>query len=182
MSFEEKKLALLKRLEEEFADYDDVEDCSIFDHEELKSDMDILRGIHTGFSSDLVGVLGEYLFMPIPSEDVLYFSVIYTITDLVPEFYVEELAATIARLNFALPFGAFVIGGEKDRTLAYKLTVPIMANLSEDQQFEEMMAAFDAAYFTADRMTGYLLLLIRGEATMAEVLELATDSGSEAEA
>ena len=45
-----------------------------------------------------------------------------------------------------------------------------------------MMAAFDAAYFTADRMTGYLLLLTRGEATMAEVLELATDSGSEAEA
>ena len=105
MSFEEKKLALLKRLEEEFSDYEDIEECSIFDHEELNSDMDVLRGMHTSFSSELVGVLGEYLFMPIPSEDVLYFSVIYTVTDLVPEFYVEELAATIARLNFSLPFG-----------------------------------------------------------------------------
>ena len=177
----QKKLALLKRLEQDFSTFEDHEDFSIFTSEELGTEMDVLRGMHVEFSSEMIDVLGEYFFLPLPTEEIWYFTSVITITDHLQELFLEEMGATISRLNYYLPTGAFVLGGETGRSLLYRYTIPVVAAHGEDMQFDMLRSAADAAFYSAEAFAGYLVLLNQGKISAMDIIS-AIEAGGQTEA
>ena len=165
-----KKLALLERLMQDFLEFEDHEDFSIFTSEELGTEMDVLRGMHTEFSSEMVEVLGEYFFLPLETEDIWYFTSVFTIIEQIPDLLLEEMGATISRLNYYLPMGAFVLGGDQTGTLIYRYTVPVLSSHDEEVQFDMIRSAADAAFYCAEEFAGYLLLLSQGKAGYRDII------------
>lgn len=162
---------LLKGLEAELKETEGIGETSIFTSKELDAPMDILRAEVTEFGSDLVSVLGEFFFLPIEEDDIRYFSIAITISGSVEKAALADAGAAIARLNYFLPFGCFCLGGEEN-SLVFRHTVLLDTTVKKDIQAKEIALASNAAISVAERFSEYLLLIIRNEMSIKEMLKI----------
>jgi hypothetical protein len=172
MKMDEKKLELLKSLEAEYKEAEDMGEASIFTAKELNAPMDMLRAEIAAFGPDLVSVLGEFFFMPFEETEVIYFTSVITLSNTVPEESADDVAAAVARLNYYIPCGCYALG-EDDKNLVFKYTVPIVGEDETEHQTSAVSIAANTAIMTAERYMGYLKLILMNEVTVDEMIEMA---------
>ena len=163
----------LKALEKMLADSGNFGEMSLFTAEELNTPMDILRAEIPGFGTDLVSVLGEFIFLPIEEENILYFSTVITLMSSIPKEAVSDITDAIARLNYYLPCGCFSIG-DNDQNLVFRFMMPISEEESDKEIARDMYLAANTAIGTCDRFEGYLKLVIKGEINTKEMIDMFT--------
>lgn len=173
---DEKKKELLKVLEEEFKGDVDFGEVSFFTKEELNSPVDILRAEIAEFGTDSVSVLGEFFFLPLEDDGILYFTSVITLSGTVPEEVVTDLCKAVAKVNYLLPTGCFALG-DHDKNLVFRLSVPVFADDDVKRQELAVSNAADTAVFMADRYEGFLKLVINNEMTVDEMIETVQRGG-----
>ncbi|MBQ4481649.1 MAG: hypothetical protein II966_00300 [Lachnospiraceae bacterium] len=166
---DKKKIELLKTLEGEFKEADDIGEVSLFTKEELGA-VDILRAEIAEFGTDLVSVLGEFFFLPFEEDEVLYFTSVITLSGSITEDIVPDLAGAVARLNYILPCGCFAIG-DNDKNLIYRFSVPIFGDEDKKRQEMEMSNAANTAILIAEKYEGYLKLVMNDNMTVDEMIK-----------
>ena len=92
----EKKRKMLNVLIEELDESEDFEEISLFTAEELGAPADIARALISDVGSELIDVLGEFLFMPYEDEEMLYFTSVITLTDEIMADEQVDIALAIA--------------------------------------------------------------------------------------
>lgn len=162
---------LLNALEAELKETEGIGETTIFTSKELDAPMDILRAEIKEFGSDLVSVLGEFFFIPIEDDDIKYFSIAITVSGSVEKAALADTGAAIARLNYFLPFGCFCLGGE-EHSLVFRHTVLLDTAAKKDIQAKEIALASNAAISVAEKFSEYLLLVIKNEMTIIEMLKI----------
>ncbi len=167
---ESRKKELLEALEAELKTDDSIGEMSVFSAKELNVPMDILRAEVTGFGPDLVSVLGEFFFFPFEDENTLYFTTVITLSSTVPAEAAPDLAGAVARLNYYLPCGCFALGAE-DKNLVYRYTALLDAADKKEDQIKDIIRTYDIALGVADRFYPNLLLVIRNEMTVSEMMD-----------
>lgn len=169
----DKKRSYLEALRKMLEDSGNFGEMSIFTAEELNTPMDILRAEIPGFGSDLVSVLGEFIFLPIEEENILYFSTVLTLMHSVPKEAAPDIADAVARLNYYLPCGSFALG-DNDQNLVFRFMMPISKEESDEDIERDMYLAVNTGIGTADRFEGYLKLVAKGEITTKEMIGMIT--------
>lgn len=109
-------------------------------------------------------ILGDFFFQPLLGEEdtTQYFSVVITITDMIPEERLSELYEAISYVNFSLPAGNFCI--DKDhRFFCYVLSVPLPMEMEDTALFTEMDLAAGNAFAIADAHIGILTDVLNGK-------------------
>ncbi len=179
---ENRKEELLRTLYARLEGYEDFSRTAYFKADELNAPMDVIRAMIPEFGSELTDVLGEFFFLPIGEEDakaaaldgtdeLWFFTTVITVSDSLPPDSAEEIAATVARLNYMLPCGCYAMGNT-DSTLVYRMSVPILANDEPDKQERELVSAVNLALMTAERFVGYLVLIAEGKMSCGEFLRI----------
>ncbi len=165
------KKELLDALKKLLETDEDTGEVSVFSSDELGAPADILRAELPEFGPDLVSVLGEFFFIPFEDDELLYFSSVITISSTVPEAAVPEVAAAVARLNYYLPCGCYALG-DNDKNLIYRYTALIDSSDDREKQKAAVSTAALASIFVAEKFMGNLLLVIRNEMTVDEMVEM----------
>jgi hypothetical protein len=152
----DRKRALLERLEAFFQNDEDVEEAMIFTGEELGTSMDVLRVLVPDYGAGLLDILGEYSFLPVEgSEEIMYFSSVLTLMVNIPGEAVPALSIAISKLNFYLPFGSFCLS--KDGAMLVFKNISLLRSDHDDEKlYEDMELAADNALYIPER---YLFLL-----------------------
>ena len=176
----EKKRKMLNVLIEELDESEDFEEISLFTAEELGAPADIARALISDVGSELIDVLGEFLFMPYKDEEMLYFTSVITLTDEIMADEQVDIALAVARINYVIPNGCFSLG-ENGKSLVYRYTVPIPADLKDDDIKAMMLTAVDAALTVVDRFEGFLSLVIEGNLSPEEMMTIITGTSENEE-
>ncbi|SFL10227.1 hypothetical protein SAMN05216390_11065 [Lachnospiraceae bacterium KH1T2] len=171
MEKKERYYKLLEKLEEEFnkAEYK----TRLIKEGEGGVPFSILRvGIHD-FATIPDGVLAEFFFLDTEesAEHVMYFYSVITIEDEMDRKYSDELAKSIARLNFYIQGGCFAINAAES-TLVYRNTGYYFDSLSDEQIFDGMSLNAIHAVQIAEPYGGILSGVAKGENTFEEIMEL----------
>ncbi|MCR4654905.1 MAG: hypothetical protein K5770_01530 [Lachnospiraceae bacterium] len=165
------KKELLNALEERLKADGDIGQTVMLNAEDLGSSMDVLRAEILEFGPDLMNVLGEFFFMPFEDEGLMFFTSVITYSDSVPREAAADIAAAVARLNYYIPCGCYALGND-DKNLIYRYTA-IMLNSEEKERLTQ--AVISAAYSSvsvAEKYLGYLLLVLKGEITVEEMVKM----------
>ncbi len=166
----DKQKELLGKLKDRFLEGSGIGETSVFTAAELDAPMDILRAEITEFGPDFESVLGEFFFLPIElEENTRYFTSVITISSMVPKESASDIAGVIARLNYVLPCGCFALGDE-DKNLVFKYTAAVFADDDEESRLRTMYNAANLAMTTAEGFVGELILVMRNELTLEELM------------
>lgn len=92
---------------------------------------------------------------------------------MVPKEAVSDVAAAVARLNYYLPCGCYALGDE-DKNLVYRYTALINSKDDKKKQAEAVITSANAAIAVAERYMGQLLLVIKDEITVDEMVDMLT--------
>ncbi len=143
----DRKKALIERLEAFFQNDEAVEEASIFTGEELGTPMDVLRVLVLDYGAGLLDILGEYSFLPLEGpEEILYFSSVLTLLTNIPEAAVPALSGAISKLNFYLPYGSFCLS--KDGSMLIFKAVSVLRSDHDDEKlYDDIELAADTALF-----------------------------------
>lgn len=172
---EERKRRLLEGLWEQLKEQEFIGEGSLFTADELGAPMDVLRAEIAEFGVELTSVLGEFFFIPLDDEGILYFSVVITLLNEAPKEAAADIAAAASRLNYYLPCGAYALGND-DRTLVYRNTLPLSADISDEALLKCMFTAADVAVGAAEGTEGSLRLVIKNEISVEEMVAMLTGS------
>lgn len=96
-----------------------------------------------------------------------------TLSASVPKEAVSDVAAAVARLNYYLPCGCYALGDE-DKNLVYRYTALINSKDDKKKQAEAVITSANAAIAVAERYMGQLLLVIKDEITVDEMVDMLT--------
>ncbi len=168
---QDRKRELLDALVSELNDSEEIDQASLFEAKELDAPVDMVRAILTEIGSELISVLGEFFFLPYEDQDVLYFNTTITVTDDIKPDERMALAEAVARINYLIPCGAFSLG-ENSETMVFRYTVPVFSDLDSEKQLSVMLTSIDAAVLAVDRFEGYLMLVLEGNLTTDEMIDL----------
>ena len=170
---EERKRNLLKRLESFFKEDEDIEEASLFSAEELEIPVDMLRVLVTGYGPQLIDILAEYSFLPLPGEadEVWYFSSVLTIETDIPREKAAALSNAIARLNFFMPYGGFCLSPEGDM-LTYKSVTALRSDEQDDTLYKDIELSADTALLVPENYTDSLLRILDGRLSLSEFIEM----------
>ena len=135
-------------------------------HEEVE----ILTVIFAELGLDGDGAVGELFFLPLRSENdtVWHFSTVITIADEIDTQNTDVLYEALSYINFRIPCGSYAFDKDADQ-LVYKMTVPVPADMSEDELLKEMNICSGNAVAEADAHIDLLLRLLDGEASMEDI-------------
>lgn len=178
---EEKKRELLKMLAEQLSDSDDIDRAEFFTKEELEAPVDITRVIITDIGAELISVLGEFYFLPLEDEEMLFFACGITVTDDIEDHEKTDLYSAVARINYLLPFGSFAMDEGGDNVV-YRYTVPVLADSDDDTIRKIMLTSVDAAVSMVDRFESYLMLVQEGNVTPDEMIKAIKGNADSSEA
>lgn len=156
----ERKLELLQALEKELKKDDLIGEMSLFTAEELNSPSDMLRAEIAEFGTTGQSVLGEFLFLPIEDEELLFFTAVINLTFTLDPSLTDEALRAASRLNYYLPVGEFALGGAEDSNLVFKYGIPILADADIKLQKKTVFAAADRALLYGERFEAYLSLML----------------------
>ena len=179
---EERKRNLLKRLESFFKEDEDIEEASLFSAEELEIPVDMLRVLVTGYGPQLIDILAEYSFLPLPGEadEVWYFSSVLTIETDIPREKAAALSNAIARLNFFMPYGGFCLSPEGDM-LTYKSVTALRSDEQDDTLYKDIELSADTALLVPENFTDSLLRILDGRLSLSEFIEICEVEGRSVE-
>ena len=166
----ERKMELLRGLEAEFKEADDIGEVTVFKSEELGGIADMLRAEIPEFGTDLVSVLGEFFFLPFEENEVLYFTSVITLSGSITEDIAPDLAIAVARLNYILPCGCFALG-DNDKNLIFRFSVPVFGDEDKKRQEMEVSNAANTAILVAEKYEAYLKLVMNNDMTVDEMIK-----------
>ncbi len=166
---EMKHRELLDTLRSRLETDDGIGEISLFTAEELNSPVDILRAELTEFGPDLVSRLGEFFFMPVKDEGLLYFTTVITLSGNVPREAVPDVAAAVARLNYYIPCGCYALGDD-DKNLIYRYTALLPDEKEKQAPGEMVISAALTAFSTAEKYLSFLLLVLNNEISVEEMV------------
>jgi len=172
----EKKIKLLEALIRELQESEEIQDMSLFTEEELDAPVDVARAMIVEMGTELVDVLGEFFFLPLENEEVLYFVSSITVMEEIPLDKQMDLAIAVARLNSLIPCGAFAMGNGGEN-LIYRYTVPVSAELDEEVKMTMLLTAVDTAIQEVDRFIAFLMLVAAGELSVDDMMSLLSKEG-----
>ncbi len=132
--------------------------------------VEVLSVIFAELGLDGEGAVGELFFLPFRSDDdtVQHFSCVITIADEISLDDPVMLYEAMSYINFRLPCGSYSY--DKDAgSLVYKLSVPIPADMTEDELLNEMNICSGNAVAEADMHMDLLLGLLDGEVSMEDI-------------
>lgn len=116
-------------------------------------------------------VLGEYYFLPDPSPEQAFSSLVTTVTivdDMTPE-HAPDVVCAVSKLNLLLPAGAFVVD-EGSGTVSYRNTVLLRAEDSDDGVFEMVRYGITLAIEIVHRWMDPLMSLAYGNIEFKDFL------------
>ncbi len=126
-----------------------------------------------GDEGDAEGVMGEFFFSPMSSEDdeVHVFNAMMTISDQVPEDNLPAFFEAMSYINFHIPLGCFAY--DKDHSyFCFRLSVSIPMNFDKEAIYGLMSAAAaNAAHVTDDYMQ-VLLDVAENKFSVDEVMDI----------
>ena len=131
----------------------------------------IVRAILDEIGDD-EGVIGEYYFTPIESEEdeVQFFNALITISEDVPEDP-AALFEAMSYINFTIPAGSFAI--DKDHNfISYRLSIPMSIDLGREAVYDAMNIAAGNSAAIADSYAGVLLDVVNKKLSVEEVEDL----------
>ena len=168
----DRKKALMERLEAFFQNDEDVEEATIFTGEELGTPMDVLRVLVPDYGAGMLDILAEYTFLPVEEpEEVMYFSSVLTLLIDIPGEAVPALSIAISKLNFYLPYGSFCLN--KDGTMLIFKNVSLLRSDHDDEKiYESIELAADNALFIPEKHLYSLQQVAEGTLLLNDFLEM----------
>ena len=156
--------------------YEDLTDelyAATLDEKKSEDDVEILRVMFDDIGFDVEeGAIGEFLFMPLISEEdeVQYFTSVITIANVAVEENRPKLYEALSIINYVVPCGAFVY--DRDNVLlAYKLTTPISMDLHGEDLSKQVNICMGNAVAITDKYCDLLLRINSGEIDIDHVIE-----------
>jgi hypothetical protein len=168
----ERKKALMEKLEAFFQNDESVEEATIFTGEELGTPMDVLRVLVPDYGAGMLDILAEYSFLPVGEpEEVMYFSSVLTLLINIPAGAVPALSIAISKLNFFLPYGNFCLSKD-GTTLIFKNISVLRSDHDDEKLYEDVELAADTALLIPERYLYMLQRVAEGTLQLNEFLDM----------
>lgn len=134
---------------------------------------DSIMVLHTDLGEGKANALGEYYFFPSVEDEPEQqrFIVTLTVADDVTQENAELLKRAISRINYELPFGAFVMD-PKEELLSYRYTSICDADTPQEQLLSMMNYNITTALYLTAQWVLPILELQAGMRTYEEFLAL----------
>ncbi len=125
---------------------------------------DVLSVLITNVGPDSDEIMGEFLFVPLPSDEgVMYFSAGIALEDEVPILHLDTLCEAMAAVNFIIPVGNFSLHGS---SLYFKFSQPIPTSFAKEDIQALVELAVAHSLDVAGQYVSSLLRVANGKETL----------------
>jgi len=116
--------------------------------------------------------MGEFFFTPESQDDGLcFFMAVISLTNELPLGQARDLMRGINAINNVLPGGCFFISPDMS-TLGMRVSLPVEADSTEDDLFDQMNIAMGIAILASRRYGGLLKRLALGQVKLPEFMAM----------